>query len=72
MTVTRKTIQEAYGSLIHAESLLDILIRADVDLTEGEVAAVCNILLGLVSKGATVLDSLNCGYGIEAETGGNQ
>jgi hypothetical protein len=68
MTVTHKTIQETYGSLIHAESLMDILIKADVDLAEGEVAAVCNVLLGLVSKGAAVLDSLNCGYSIEAET----
>jgi hypothetical protein len=67
MTVTRKTIHEAYGSLIHAEALLDILIRSDVDLVAGEVAAVCNVLLILLSKGANVLDALNCGYGIEPE-----
>jgi cytosine/adenosine deaminase-related metal-dependent hydrolase len=65
MTVTHETIHEAHGSLLQAESLLDILIRADVDLTAGEAATVCNLLLGLVANGAKVLDSLNCGYNIE-------
>jgi hypothetical protein len=68
MTVTRETINKAYGSLLHAESLLDILIKADVDFTEGEVAAVCNILLGLISNGSSVLSSLDCGYDIEPKT----
>jgi hypothetical protein len=65
MTVTRETVHEAHGSLLYAETLLDILIKADVDLFAGEVAAVCRILLGLVSNGAKVLDSLNCGHNIE-------
>jgi hypothetical protein len=65
MTVASEAVKEAHGSLIHAEYLLDILIRADVDLAAGEAATVCNILLGLVSKGAKVLDALNCGYSIE-------
>jgi hypothetical protein len=65
MTITHETIHEAHGSLLQAESLLDILIRADIDLTAGEATTVCSVLLGLVSNGAKVLDSLNCGYSIE-------
>jgi hypothetical protein len=68
MTIIRETVHEAHGSLIHAESLLDILTKADVDLTGGEVATVCDILSGLISKGSKVLDALNCGYDIEPET----
>ncbi|MDR3160621.1 MAG: hypothetical protein LBU28_03300 [Spirochaetaceae bacterium] len=67
MTVTRKTVNEAHGSLIHAESLLDILIKADVGLTEGEAVTVCDMLLGLISQGSKVLDALNCDYDIELE-----
>jgi hypothetical protein len=67
MTVTRKTINEAYGNLLHAESLLDILRKADVELVGGEAASVCNVLLILLSKGSKVLASLDCGYGIEPE-----
>jgi hypothetical protein len=65
MTVTRKAINEANCSLLHAESLLDILIKADVDLKDGDASAVFNILLGLISNGSNVLSYLDCGYGIE-------
>jgi hypothetical protein len=67
MTVTRKTVNEAYGNLLYAESLLDILKKADPELAGGEAASVCNVLLILLSKGSDVLASLDCGYGIEPE-----
>jgi hypothetical protein len=67
MTVTRKTINEAYGNLLYAETLLDILSKADVELVGGEAASVFNVLSILLSKGSNVLAFLDCGYAIEPE-----
>jgi hypothetical protein len=67
MTVTRKTINEAYGNLLYAETLLGILSKADVELIGGEASVVFDVLSILLSKGSRVLDSLDCGYSIEPE-----
>jgi hypothetical protein len=58
---TKEEVNDAFGKIINAECLIDILDRAETNLNSGEVTAVCDILNSLLHPAVSILDHLNLG-----------
>ena len=65
--ITRQELEKAFRDLGHAGSILDVLRRADIGLSECETSAFCEILSSLIKPAESLLDSLTIGYPIEPE-----